>query len=343
MKFTWKLAKWGLVLALVFGAAFLLYAAVKINRPLTDQAEGKMFVVKPGSGAKQIAAELEAQNLVSSSLLFRTYLYLTDREAHLQAGTYDLSAAMPMRDIAAALVSGRVLSNEVRLTVIEGWDLRDITAALEKLEILKANEFYRVAGEPPDRDSLEGYLFPDTYFIAKNASAETVVKKMQDNFNRKVDESLRKEIERQKRSLRDVITLASIVEREVGRNVKRGTRLSEEELARVSEERRIVAGIFLNRLEENMALESDATVAYITGSDSNRATLEETKINSPYNTYRSRGLPPGPIANPSLDSIRAAVNPLETNYFFFVTDEEGVAHFARTLEEHKANRAKYLK
>lgn len=338
-----NIMKWLLILILILGTALVLYAAIKINRPLSSQAAEKTFVVVPGRSTKQVAGELEQQGVISNALLFRMYLEYTGRAGKIQAGTYNLSAALPLREIARLLTEGRVLPNEVRLTVIEGWDLRDIAGALANLGLVSEQEFYGVAGTPLDKNSLEGYLFPDTYFIAKNSTAEEVVKKMKANFDRKVDEALRAEIKKQNRTLAEVVTLASIVEREVGRNVKKGTALSREERERVAEERRIVAGIFLNRIAARLPLESDATVAYITGSNENRATLEETKINSPYNTYRYRGLPPGPIANPSLDSIRAAVNPMTTNYLYFVTDELGVAHFARTLAEHQANRARYLK
>ncbi|MBI4050327.1 MAG: endolytic transglycosylase MltG [Candidatus Doudnabacteria bacterium] len=343
MRFTLKLIQWLVILALVFGAAFLVYAAVKVNRPYSVQGAEKTFLIAPGQTTHEIAAALAEQDLISNALVFRLYVRFLGSSGKLQAGAYHLSAALSMREIAAALAAGRVIPNEVRLTVIEGWNLRDIAGALAKLGVASASEFYRATGEPLEKNSLEGYLFPDTYFIARDAKPEDVVKKMKANFDRKVDEALRAEIAARNRTLNDVVILASIVEREVGRNVKPGTRLSETELARIAEERRIVAGIFLNRLEEKMPLESDATVAYITGSNLSRATLEETKIKSPYNTYQNRGLPPGPIANPSLDAIRAATNPIATNYFYFVTDEEGVAHFARTLAEHKANRARYLK
>lgn len=342
MRITLKLIKWLVVLALVYAVAFLLYAAVKINRPFKTAAEEQLFEIAAGSTTKKIGGELERHNLISSALIFRIYLQLRNESEIIQAGTYRLSASMPVSEIAAALTSGRVVSDEVRLTVIEGWDLRDIASVAAKLGVVSENEFYRVSGRPLDKNSLEGYLFPDTYFIAKDAKAEEIVKKIQTNFERKVDAALREEIKNQSRTLADVITLASIVEREVGRPVKKGTILSAEELSNLSVERRIVAGIFLNRLAARMPLESDATVGYITGSSSNRATIEETKINSPYNTYRYPGLPPGPIANPSLDSIKAAVNPTKTDYLFFLTSPDGTAHFAKTLQEHNANRAKYL-
>ena len=165
---------------------------------------------------------------------------------------------------------------------------------------------------------------------------------MLENFGRRVTPEMIAEAQIQKRSLYDVLILASIVEREVGRNYKKGTKLSEQDLQKLAEERRIVAGIFYNRLSLNMGLESDATLQYVTGSESSRATIVETKIDSPYNTYKYRGLPPTPIGNPSLDAIKAAINPTETDYLYFLTEPDGTAHFAKTLDEHKKNRVLYL-
>ena len=163
------------------------------------------------------------------------------------------------------------------------------------------------------------------------------------NFDKKLTPDLRMQIKNQGRMIYEVVTIASIVEREVGRNFKTGTKLSSADSAKLSEERRIVAGIFYNRLKSRMPLDSDATLNYITGSNSARATLDELKIDSPYNTYKYRGLPPAPIANPSLDSILAAISPTRTDYLYFLMDESGQAHYAKTLTEHARNRDLYLK
>lgn len=349
-----NIIKWLVVLGVVFGIAFLIYVSVKIGQPLATQGEEKLFTVTPGWSTKQVAKSLDDEELINKALFFKLYIYFKKQGSNIQAGNYILSNKMSIREIAKVLTSGRVVNNQVKFTVIEGWTLSDISQALRDAGILKnqslnlvptafGDEFPYLLDQPQKYSSLEGYLFPDTYFIAKDAKPEDIAKKMLGNFDRKITPEMRNNIERQGRKIHDVVIMASIIEKEVGRNLKKGTKLSQAEIEKLKEERRLVAIVFYNRLAIGKALESDATVTYITGSKSNRATLEETKINNPYNTYKYPGLPPGPISNPSLDSIAAAIEPAETDYLYFVTAPDGTAYFAKTLEEHIENREKYLK
>ena len=354
-----SIIKWLVILALVFGLAFFIYGAIKINRPFATAAEEKLFNVAPGQTTRQVAKNLEDEGLIGRAFFFELHIYLKKQGNKIQAGNYLLSSAMSIREIAETLSSGKVVNDTVKVTVIEGWTINDIAKALEKSGITSgqnflaaenpsplenkdwAAEFAFLADRPRGR-GLEGYLFPDTYFFKKNSDGEEVVAKMLANFDKKLSADLRLKIKEQGQTIREIATLASIIEKEVGRNVKKGEKLSGEDAKKLTEERRLVAGVFYNRLKIGMPLESDATIGYVTGSGSSRATLEETKIDSLYNTYKYRGLPPGPISNPSLDSILATINPSKTDYLFFLTSSDGTAYFAKNLQEHQANRAKYL-
>jgi UPF0755 protein len=186
----------------------------------------------------------------------------------------------------------------------------------------------------------QGFLFPDTYIFAKDVTVKDIVQRMLSNFESKITDKMIYDIEAKNLDLREVITLASIIEKEVGRNKEK---ITEEDLETMQREREIVASVFLNRLEINMALESDATVNFITGKSDRSVTIEDTKVNSPYNTYLNRGLPPGPISNPGIDSIRAAIYPASSDYLYFLNSPDGTAYFAKTLAEHGENRVKYLR
>lgn len=355
MKHVIRVFKWVLILIVVFGLAFLIYLVVKINQPLKTQAQAREFVVVPGQTTKQVAQNLEAQEFINQQLFFRLYVHFKKVGGKIQAGTYLFSPAMSIHKIADVLIAGDVVDKSVKFTVVEGWDAADIGDALAALKIVNKKTFLQaVTPSPfsakdfafleslPRGRGLEGFLFPDTYFVAPDNKAPDIVKKMLANFDRKLTPAMRQQIKAQNQSIYEIVTLASIIEREVGRNLKKGEKLSPEDLAKLQEERRIVAGIFYNRLRIGMALESDATVNYITGSKQNRASLTDIKIDSPYNTYKYRGLPPGPIANPSIDAILAAISPAKTDYLYFVTAPDGTAYFGKTLQEHNANKQKYL-
>ena len=346
-----SLIKWVLLLAVIVAAASAILIFIKLGQPATTYSYSRDFEIKQGDTAGEIISNLKTAKLIRNELLLKIYLRVKKAEDKLQAGVYILDSNMTIPEIVQILSQGRVKASGIRLTVVEGQNIRGIAQRLENLGLMQAEQFTEAAGLPgvpdntlpdysqfeflkskPQGASLEGFLFPDSYLVKEDSTGESVVRKMLENFQRRVPAEL----------TYDQLILASIVEREVGRNFKTGTILSEQDLQKLSEERRIVAGIFQNRLEIDMGLESDATLQYITGSNSPRSTIEETKIDSPYNTYKYRGLPPTPIGNPSLDSIEAVLNPAETDYLFFLTEPDGTAHYGRTLEEHIQNREKYL-
>lgn len=257
---------------------------------------------------------------------------------------------------------------EQKITLIEGWTNEEIYQYLEKQglgtqadytqaeEGIDASE-YVVLADKPAKQSLQGYLFPDTYRVAKNALPANIVALLLDTFEQKFNQASKDSTEAagyyvlpgyENLKLKnrtapgltafEVITLASIVEKETGRAGENASS------ARLLTERQTVAGVFLNRLEAGMALQSDASINYITKSGRASSTAKDLEIDSPYNTYKYPGLPPGPIANVSYSSLYAALHPIETdNLYFLHAQPSGEIYYAKTLDEHNSNRAKYLK
>ena len=193
--------------------------------------------------------------------------------------------------------------------------------AAAKKDYSKECEFLK---EKPEDISLEGFLFPDTYEISEGTSCDDIVIAMLSNFEKKLTQELKDEIQKQKKSVFDIITMAAMLEKEV----------------RTLSDKKIVSGILWKRLEAGMPLQIDATINYITGKSDPGATIKDTKIDSPYNTYKYKGLPKGPISNPGMSSITAAIEPTDSPYWFYLSD--GATYFSKTLEEHNVNKAKYL-
>lgn len=337
---------------LVVGALALLLAAggwtaVWLSTPDLKQAPA-VFTVSAGDSAATVAAGLARTGYIRSAALFRLALRQSGAADKLQPGTYDLRGAESFPELVKILTSGGVPANEFVLTVIEGWDLRDLHQALKKVQYAQWDSLYAVTGQPltgyasaepdfadgfpflkdkPPGASLEGYLFPDTYRLFRDAAPEEIVRILLANFSRRLTAAgLDAKIAASGHGFHDIITLASVIEKEV----------------RTDADRRIVSDIFWRRLEMGMALQSCATVNYVTGKSSPAVSAEDLRVESPYNTYMWRGLPPGPIGNPGLESIRAALEPQTNDFLYFLTDDRGGVHYASTLEEHNRNKAKYL-
>lgn len=312
-----------------------LYIEWRIYKPLDDSGEEKVFTVEQGQGVKEIAQRLEREGFVKDAWYFVVYVYWKRNEERLQVGDFEISPAMNIPEVAHVL-SGKAGSQEMEITIVEGWNRKDIDAYLVKQGLIQEGEFLKATKnfeeslyggyyDLPFGASLEGFLFPDTYRVYKDAQVDAVLEKMLVNFQNKVD-SLIPEIEEQGKTLYDVLIMASIVERESA---------SREEMPAIS-------GVFYNRLDANLLLESDATVNFVTGENKRQPTLKDTKTDSPYNTYLYRGLPPGPICNPSLAAIKAAIHPEDTDYLYFLHPEEGGTIFSKTSEEHGRNKERYL-
>lgn len=261
-------------------------------------------------------------------------------------GTFFGVRALKERDARNQLVN--VPRSEREITIIEGWNLRDIADYFVKEGIATStanvyaltgtsaklkNTSKDWSGEYPfllakaDGLSLEGFLFPDTYRIYTDSSLEDVIKKLLDNFGVKLSDSLKSDIKKQNLTINEVLTIASILESEVPG----------------SADRAIVSGILQKRLKNNWPLQMDSTVNYATGADRSSATAKDLQSTSPWNTYKYRGLPPGPIGNPGMDAVQAAVYPKDTPYWFFLTGTDGKVYYAKTLEEQTKNKYKYLK
>jgi UPF0755 protein len=325
-----------LIAALVIGNIWWGAAA----KPVSGETAEKDFLIVRGSSAAQIGTKLEKEGLIRSSLAFRLYVQATGKAKSIQAGEYSLSPSYSLLKMVDILSNGPI---EVWVTIPEGLRREEIAQRFAD-GLGKADKQAFVQEFLNAAKAKEGYLFPDTYLFPKTASASAVVNKMLATFDIKIAE-LQEGIENSDLSLNEIVTLASIVERET----------------RTSEERPVVAGILINRLDINMGLAADATVQYAVANAQCPAspaggqmlkakcddwwpilTREDIAINSPYNTYKYRGLPPTPIASPGLSSLRAAVFPEDSDYLYYLHDAKGEAHYARTLEEHNANIAKFL-
>lgn len=307
--------------------------------PATDLAadpNGSMrdFQVERGETAAQVARRLEDDGFIRSRLAFLVVIYDEGREADIQAGSHRISAAMTPREISGTLVQ-KAPEQQTTLRLIEGWRLTEIATEVSKrfphiagADFVKAAVVGKratpaLAGLDP-ATTLEGYLFPDTYFFKTDAAAETIIATLVDTFEQKAGLKLREAAASRKTTVHDLVKLASLVERE----------------ARDRKESATIAGVYANRLSIGMKLDADPTVQYALG-EWRPLLLDDLKLNSPYNTYRVAGLPPTPICNPGLAALEGAADPADHEFLFFVANEQTGQHlFAKTLEEHEANRVK---
>ncbi len=342
----------GLVLALVFVVLFVLVSIyfTKVYHAESSDSYPTTFKIESGSSATKIASDLEDQNLIKNPTIFLIYSYLNHAGNKIQAGEYQLDRNMSIAEIVDVITHGRVLSSARNVTIIEGWTNAQIAASLVSRQIIPNNADWTNALSPTNYRfkfsdaalpfNYQGFLFPDTYTLDKQEGAKGLIQKMLTNFESKFTDQMLADAQAKSLRLSDTIIMASIIEKEVGRNK---TALTQDDLALMQRERELVSSVFFNRLREGMPLESDATVNYITGKADRSVTIADTKIKSPYNTYQVKGLPPTPISNPGLGSIMAAIYPAKSDYLYFLNAPDGTAYFAKTLAEHNANKAKYLK
>jgi UPF0755 protein len=347
-----KIIKYLVVIFLVITAINIFSYYQNINTPADINGALKPFTIASGDGVKKIGSDLQAAGLIKSKTYFEYYVWQIKKGALMQAGDYQLSSKMTVKEIVAALLAGKTINKEKEITIIPGWTLRDVAEYFAAAGIASSTDFYGLAGEPlkdyaggkktpadysgefsvladkPKDHGLEGYLFPDTYRIFQDATAEDVIKKMLANLEEKLTPEMRADIKNQRKTIYQIITMASVIEKEVNKNA----------------DMKIVSGIFWGRMAAGQGLESCATLAYILGKNKPIYTIEDTNVESPYNTYRHQGLPPGPICNPSLGAIEAAIYPTETDYNYFLSrPDTGETVFSKTLEEHNRNKQKYLK
>jgi len=327
------------LLLLIFAILAITFVFKITSTPkFTDEKE---FIVQPGETLKQITKNLKNQNLINSKFYFELYLYLKGERSEVQAGTYNISASNIIT-LAKKLTRGDA-DNEIEIKIIEGWNLKEIAQKLVDQKLIKnQNEFlnltllnnyknnYNFLSSAPNNTSLtlEGFIFPDTYRVYKNSTLDEIILKTLNNFDEKLTSSFRTEITAQNKNLYEIITIASIIEMEVPHE----------------EDRKIVSGILWKRLENNMPLQVDSTLKYVIGKKgSNALTYAELKTDSPYNTYKYKGLPPTPICNPGSSAIRSAIYPKNSDYWFYLSDKEGNTIFSKTGDEHETNVEKYLR
>ena len=291
----------------------------------------KIIIIEKGETAFNIASKLEKQEIINNSYSFLLTAFLSNNLKNLQAGEYSLDSNMNNNEIIEILSKGKTIKNQI--TIPEGWNNQEIAEYLEEKNLFKKQDVLNLinsntlsVGEdnPP---TLEGYLFPDTYLLEKNETLENTIKIILENFNKKLTPELREEIEKQDKTIFEIITMASLIEKEVI----------------IYEDKQIVSGILWKRIEAKMPLQVDASIIYILNEKKQSISIEDTKIDSPYNTYKYRGLPQGPICNPGIESIKAAIYPIETNYWYYLSKTTKETVFSKTLEEHNINRNKYLK
>lgn len=306
------------------------------------------FTVEKGESVVNLAKKLEKRGVIGNSWLFEKYLAYEGLDKKMHAGTFEVEAPVTLAKVAQSLDQPTVQEQEI--TILPGWNLRDVAKYFAKNDIASKEELYQIVGKPTEQTnqnytrifdqepkvlrqkplgiSLEGYFRPDTFRVYADATAEEIIKKLVAERNGEITKKMYQDIEKQGKNIHEIITLASLLEREV----------------QSREDKKIVADIFWRRLEENWALQADSTVHYISGRSGDVfTTSKERDSKNKYNTYEYPGLPPGPISNPSLESIKAAIYPQKNNHWYFLTDKSGKVHYAGSLSEHNQNVQKYLR
>lgn len=304
--------------AIIFGVPFMFFL-----RPVAATDTGKVyFEVRDKEGFLEISKDLASSRLVRSRLAFELYALLSVKARQLKPGTYELTPAMSTPEITRRLYLG--IDREATATVPEGASALDIDSILASAGVLPAGKFLEIAR----RNNLEGYLFPDTYRFYLDANPEDVLAKFADNFKIRLAPLLPAD----QKKARDVLILASILEKEVA----------------TDSDRKLVAGILLKRLEAGMSLQVDATLCYVKREKNGQKpcypiTPLDTRIESPYNTYLHKGLPPGPIGNPGISAVLAVLSPVKSPYWYYISDPvTKQTIFAKTLAEQNANTSKHL-
>lgn len=316
-----------LVLAVLFGG----YWYLDYFNPNTSLATGQKvrFTVTEGMSTSDIATLLHEKKLIQTPESFRLAAKLKGLDSRLQAGNYEIVAGMSNKEIIEILSKGQVHTNS--FAVPEGATINEVALKLEKEHLGSAQKFrdaaknytpytYMETSNPAVVYKAEGFVCPATYNIPEGADEKEILSMMVREFNSKLDATLRDDLRHSARPLRDVVNLASMVERE----------------ATHKEEMPLIAGVFIKRLEIGMPIQSDTTIQYLFGAQKKEVTFNDLKIQSPYNTYLNKGLPPGPVGNPSMDAIRAVLHPIMSDYLYFVADKEGYHHFTKTYSEHMA-------
>ena len=312
-----------LVVVVLLGVATAAVALRWALQPALASAPSAIFDVRPGASLGEVARDLEARGLVRDAVAFKLLARYRKLDGAVQVGEYEISAALAPGEILTRIVEGRVVVYEV--VIPEGLTASRVALRLEAAGLSNAADFSTFASNPGSAGSLgvegatlEGYLFPETYRLPRGLGVHEVAEVLVGQFL-EVWREIEPQARREKLSMLEVVTLASIVEKETA----------------APEERPLIASVFRNRLKRGMRLETDPTVIYgISDFDGNLRRRDLENAENPYNTYQIPGLPPGPIANPGADALRAVVNPAESDYLFFVSRNDGTHVFSKTYSEH---------
>lgn len=322
MKKRKKIIKILIILAaiLVFFTSFVAAVYFNLLQPVSlNNKQLVRFVITRGQPVSQIAQKLQEENLIKNSTAFKIYYRLNEDKYNVQAGSYEISSAMDVEQILEILSDG---ADDVWVTLLEGTRREEIAQSLSEYNLVNfdSDEFLlKTVG-------MEGRLFPDTYLVPKQIDTQAIITLMNNTFENKIS-ALTQEIDQSDYSLEELVTIASLLERE----------------ARGMDQMQRVAGVIYSRLDIGMPLQVDATLQYARGFNEETQTWWpvptsiDKELESRYNTYQNPGLPPGPICNPGFDALQAAVNPVASDDLFYIHDRSGQIHFARTLEEHNRN------
>ena len=294
---------------------FIVFILLIVFQVTKEDKVVEVFIPK-GSSPHKIAKILKDSDVISSQKLFMSLIKFYGYSTKLQAGLYDFNKKDSLNTIIEKIKKGE--SKNIKVTIPEGFNIKQIANVLAENKICDEEKFISLATE----QNMEGYLFPNTYFLLPQMTEQEVIKVMNDEFNRYWTKEREERLNQIDKPKRDVIILASIVEKE----------------AIADRERPIIAGIFLNRLAKGMRLESCSTVLYAMGINKERLSFEDLKFDSPYNTYRHKGLPPGPICNPGAKAIDAVLYPEATDSLYFVSKGNGTHYFSSTFEQHIKNK-----
>jgi len=325
--------------ALVCAALMLLlgvsWFTVHFYNPHKKTAEEIIFEVRKGDTAEGIARNLKNKGLIQLKLIFILGYKLFFSPRSLKAGEYAFHLPVSTKGILEMITEGRVMLHPI--TIPEGLTRKEIAQHLQTISSVHLDEFLSVSQRAtfiedmdPEAFDLEGYLFPETYHFGKEFGAEDIVSAMVSQFRAIFGNQWQKRTEELSMTVREVVTLASLIEKETA----------------LPEERPVVSSVFHNRLEKGMKLDCDPTIIYALkqeGKFNDRLRTKDLRYDSPYNTYLYPGLPPGPIANPGQGSLRAALYPAETDFYYFVSRNDGSHHFSQTFREHQNAVIKYQK
>ncbi len=325
-----RLVGWLVVLVLVSAVALGGWTYITLERPYKGYAEAEQFVEIPtGSGTVSMGRRLADMGVVRSATSFRLAVWLRGAGRRLQAGEYRFDRPMTPSEVVDKIARGDVYVRAI--TFREGLTVREMAALFESGGFGTAADFIAASRDAalvndidPSARDLEGYLFPDTYTLQRRTTAEQLIERMVNKFKKTLSPEIQQQAAGRGLSVRQLVTLASLVEKETGK----------------AEERPVVAGVYSNRLRIGMGLQCDPTVIYalmLAGRYDGNIRKGDLQIDSPYNTYRYPGLPPGPIAAPGAASLAAAANPADVPYLYFVSRNDGSHVFATTLEEHNRN------